>query len=89
MKGNDLNLAALRRQLSNRKMVDSNIHNLAKVMFPPGTSVQVWINTRQYYGQVAEVIGLPGTTEVKVQVVGLKLPRAVRLEDVTGIVETI
>lgn len=88
MTGNDLNLAALRRQLSARRLVDSNIHNLAKSMFKPGSNVQITVSGRQHYGQVVEVVGLPGATKVRVQI-GAKKPRDICLEDVTGMVEGI
>ena len=88
MTGNDLNLAALRRQLAARKLVDSNIHNLARSMFTTGSSLRISIGGHQQYGQVVEVVGLPGATKVRVQV-GTKKPRDIRLEDITGMVEGI
>lgn len=82
-----LTLAVLRRQLDQRKMVDANIHNLAKTIFKPGAKVQWQIKGRDYYGSVVEVIGDPGTTGVLVEIAGSKRTRKLNLADISGLVQ--
>jgi len=84
---NDLTLVVLRRQLDQRKLVDSNIHNLAKSIFKPGVKVQWRVNARDYYGAVIEVIGMPGRTQVRVENVMTTKKRDLQLSDITGLVQ--
>jgi len=85
-----LMLAALRRQLDQRKLVDANIHNLAKSIFKPGVNVIYRIGARDFLGVVVEVNGAPGMTHVVVE--NLNNPKAKKrkvlsLADIVGLVQ--
>lgn len=82
----DLSLATLRRQQAQLRMVNQNIHNLARSIFKEGVKVQFQINGREYFGRVVEVIGAPGATQVRLVNVATNRKRDVRVEDITGLV---
>jgi hypothetical protein len=84
---NDLTLTVLRRQLDQRKLVDTNIHNLAKSIFKPDLNIKYRLNARDYFGRVIEVIGVPGRTQVRVENVVTLKKRDIALSDVTGLVQ--
>lgn len=84
----DLNIAVLRRLLAQRKIMNTNIHNVATSMLKPGTKIQYKANGgRDYYGVVQDVIGLPGTTRVRVRNMSTQKERDIYLGDVTGLVQ--
>jgi len=85
-----LTLAVLRRQLDQRKLVDANIHNLAKTIFKPGTNVKYRIGARDFFGCVIEVNGAVGTTHVVVENIGNPKARnrkILSLADIIGFVQ--
>jgi hypothetical protein len=83
----NLNLTVLRRQLEQRKLVDTNIHNLAQSIFKPGSKVQWKLNGRDYYGVVIEIIGNPGRSQVRVTNTQTQKQRDLNLSDITGLVQ--
>ena len=83
----ELNLKVLQRLLAEQKRVNSNIHNVAASMLKPGTTVQYLINERRYFGSVVDVIGLPGTTRVRVENLSTLKKRDIGLSDITGLVQ--
>lgn len=83
----NISLGVLKRQLDQRKLVDANIHNLAKSIFRPGVRVQWRVNAREYYGEVIEVSGEPGETHVHVVNMATKKNRDLQLADITGLVQ--
>jgi hypothetical protein len=83
----ELSLATLRRQMAQLKMVNQNIHNLARSIFKEGVKVQFQFNGREYFGRVVEVIGAPGATQVRVVNVVTKRKRDLRVADITGILQ--
>ncbi len=86
-----LMLVALRRQLDQRKLVDANIHNLAKSIFKPGIKVQYRIGARDFLGVVVEVNGAPGMTHVVVENLNnnpkAKKRKVLNLADIIGFVQ--
>jgi hypothetical protein len=84
---NDLTLTVLRRQLDQRKLVDANIHNLAKSIFKPELNIKYRLNNRDYFGRVIEVIGVPGRTQVRVENVVTLKKRDIDLVNITGLVQ--
>lgn len=87
---NTLSMSALRRQLQARRLVDQNIHNLAKSIFKPGVKVQYRIGVRDFFGIVIEVTGAIGATHVVVE--NLNNPKAKKrkvlgLTEITGLVQ--
>ena len=83
----DLNLAVLRRLLAQRKLVNDNIHNVAKSMLKPDQKIQYRVNGRDYFGRVIEVIGNPGRTQVRVENLVTLKQRDIWLVDITGLVQ--
>jgi hypothetical protein len=84
-----LTIAALRRQLHQRKLVDANIHNLAKSIFKPGVKVQYRIGARDFFGSVIEVNGEVGTTHVVENIGNSKARKhkVLSLADIIGFVQ--
>ncbi|MBI5951883.1 MAG: hypothetical protein HY865_09515 [Chloroflexi bacterium] len=83
----DLSLAVLRRQMAQLKMVNQNIHNLARSIFKEGVKVQYTVNAREYFGRVVEVIGEPGHTQVRVINIVTNRKRDLLVADITGLVQ--
>lgn len=83
----DLNLAVIRRLLSQRIRIDADIHNVTVSMFQPGTKVQYQIAERSYFGAVVRVNGFAGCTSLRVLNLQTKKERNVDLSDITGIVQ--
>jgi len=84
----DLNIAVLRRLLSQQKLVNSNIHNVATSMLKPETKIQYKANGgRNYYGSVQFIVGTPGTTRVRVKNLQTQKERDISLADITGLVQ--
>jgi hypothetical protein len=83
----DLNLAVLRRLLSERKRIDGNIYNVASSMLTPGTKLQYQANEREYYGVVVGICGIPSTTRVRVRNLRTQKEREIGLYQITGIVQ--
>lgn len=86
-----LTIAALRRQMSERRRIDANIHNLARSIFKPGTKVIYRLRGRDYFGYVVEVNGEPGATCVVMENVnGVKSrQRKLNLADIVGFAQEI
>lgn len=82
----DLSLTTLRRQMAQRKIVDQNIHNLAKSIFKKDLKLQYRIGARDFFGIVIEVNGAPGMTHVRVQNLMTKKMRTLGLSEIIGIV---
>jgi hypothetical protein len=85
-----LTIVALRRQLDQRKLIDANIHNLAKSIFKPGVKVQYRIGARDFFGSVIEVNGAIGTTHVVVENIGnpkARKHKVLGLTDIVGLVQ--
>jgi hypothetical protein len=83
----ELNLSVLRRLLGERRRANENIHNVAMAMFKPGSKLQYRINVREYFGRVEAVIGLPGSTRVRVVNLSTLKKRDIQLRDITGLVQ--
>jgi hypothetical protein len=84
---NVLDIAVLRRQLDQRRIIDSNIHNLARSMFKPDIEIKFALGARHYFGKVVEVIGTPGRTQVRVINLSTGKQRDLWLTDIVGIVQ--
>lgn len=90
MKDNSLLFTALRRQMTYRRTVDQNIHNLAWSLFKKGTKIQYRIGARDFFGVVIEVTGAVGVTHVVVENVGnprAKRRKVLSLDQITGLVQ--
>jgi hypothetical protein len=83
----DLSLAVLRRQMAQLKMVNQNIHNLARSIFKEGVKVQYTVSAREYFGRVVEVHGEPGSTKVSVVNIFTNRKRDLLVADITGLVQ--
>lgn len=83
----DLNLSTLRRQLAKKKIMDLNIHNLAIVMLQPKTKVRYRFRDRDCAGQVLQVNGVPGRTQVRVKNEVTSKVCSIRLVDLTSLVQ--
>ncbi|MBS4062716.1 MAG: hypothetical protein KG029_20140 [Bacteroidetes bacterium] len=83
----ELNLSVLLRLLAEQKRVNENLHNVAASMLKPGTTVQYQYNARRYFGDVEDVIGMPGTTRVRVKNLSTQKVRDIQLSDITGLVK--
>lgn len=83
----DVNITVMLRLLWQRAKLDQDIHNVAKTMFVPGLNIRYRVNTRDYFGRVLAVVGLPGKTQVHVENVVTLKKRYIALSDVTGLVQ--
>jgi hypothetical protein len=84
-------ITALRRQMDERRRIDTNIHNLAKSIFKVGVKVIYQLRGRDYFGYVVEVSGEPGATHVVLKNVnGVKSKqRKLNLADIVGFAQEI
>lgn len=83
----DTSLAVVRRLLVERQRVNDNLHNVARAMFQPGIQIRYQINDNEYFGTVIDVIGIPGTTRVRVCNLRTQRQRDIHLCQITGIVQ--
>ena len=85
----ELSLAVLRRLLGERRRANENLHNVAVSMFQPGCKVQYRLSAREYFGSVVAVLGLPGSTRVRVLNLATQKERDIQLYEITGLVQEI
>ena len=80
-------LKALRHAMGRAAHTNEELHNLARVMLRPGTKIEYTINHRTYYGHVDYVLGVPGSTRLRVTNSATFKKRDIRLIDITGFVQ--
>lgn len=80
-----LDLAAMRQAMAEAKSTNETLHRVAKQLLKPGTRIGYRIGYMDYIGEVIEVIGVPGRTEVRVQNVATLKKRDIKLIDITAI----
>ena len=80
-------LKMLRHAMAREQRANEELHSLARSMLKRGTKIEYTINYRRYYGQVEEIIGVPGKTQVRVVNAATFKKRDIRLTDITGIVQ--
>lgn len=80
-----LDLAAMRQAMAEEKRTNEMLHRVAKQLLKPGIRIGYRIGYVDYVGEVIDVIGVPGRTEVRVQNVATLKKRDIRLIDITAI----
>lgn len=80
-----LDLDALRHAMAEEKRTNETLHRIAKALLKKGTRIGYRIGYTDYVGEVIEVIGVPGRTEVRVQNVATLKKRDIQLIDITSI----
>ena len=80
-------LKILRHAMARAARTNEELHSLARVMLRPGTKIEYTINHKSYYGQVDQVLGVPGFTRLRVINASTFKKRDIRLIDITGFVQ--